>query len=99
MRSGIQRFIVFSAIRFSGLMVVLLLCCFPQLAAENYRGAIVCREDVSAARRDELAHKLKVITGWRDLNFDSNGRLRLGADGADGGSNSARILITKTFAR
>lgn len=99
MRPGIQRLIVPVAIRFAGLVVVVLVCCFTRLlAAESQQGEIVCRQELSAAHRDELAHKLRVITGWRDLKFDSDGRLMPGADVADTGSRSARSLITRTLA-
>ena len=98
MRPINQRVIVFGAIRFTGLLVILLLCCFPHWARQRHQGAIVCREEVSAVRRDELAHKLQAITGWRDLNFDSSGTLRLAGDSPDGGSSSARNLLAKTLA-
>ena len=79
-------------------MVVLLLCCAPRLmGAESHRGAIVCRQEVSAARRDQLAYKLRAITGWRALNFDANGSLLLGADGPTSGSSSARSLILRAL--
>jgi hypothetical protein len=96
-RPGIQTVIASTAIRFGGLMVVLLLYCFPQLAAERHRGAIVCRADVTSSRRSEVAQKLQVITGWRGLTFDSSGSLQLGADVFDGGSSSARGLIAKAL--
>lgn len=98
MRTGIQTVRVASTgLRVAGLMAVLLLCCVS-LAAESHTGAIVCREEVSSARRNELARKLQVITGWRELKFDSSGSLRLGAGVADGGSISARSLIAGALA-
>lgn len=98
MRPRIQRKSVTAiGIRFAGLIVVLLLYCFPQLAAESHRGAIICREAVSPARRSVVAHKLQLITGWRELHFDSSGSLQLGTDLFDGGSSSARGLIAEAL--
>ena len=98
MRALNQRVIVSATIRFTGLLVILPLCSVPHWAGQRHQGAIVCREEVSLARRDELAHQLQAITGWRNLNFDANGTLRLAADAANGGSDSARNLVAKTLA-
>ena len=97
MRPRLQRVIASATIGLSGLLAILLLGCFPQLASEKHRGQILCREEVPVARRDELARKLQIITGWRDLNFDQHGRLLVGSDTADNGSISARSLIAKTL--
>lgn len=51
---------------------------------------IVCRDNVSAERRRELAGKLRKITGWPDLAFDRSGALRGGDGGSIGGSKTAR---------
>lgn len=98
MRSINKRAIVSASIRFAGLLVILLFYCSPHWASERHQGAIVCREEISQARRDELVHKLQAITGWPKLNFDAKGTLRLAADSANGGSISARNLLSRTFA-
>lgn len=97
MRPRKQSSIVLTAVRFLALPSLVLLCCCPQLIAQSQRGAIICREDITLARRDDLARKLQAITGWRDLNFDSNGAIRFRADAAEGGSHSARSLFLKTL--
>ena len=80
-----------------GLAVIFLLSCPTDFSSEKYRGEIVFREEVSATRRDELARRLRVITGWRDLTFDSDGRLQIGTTPADNGSKQARTLIAETI--
>jgi len=47
------------------------------------------------SRRDELARKLRQITGWPNLTFDLNGQLRLGTESPIAGSKSARDLIAR----
>jgi len=44
-----------------------------------------------------LVTRLRVITGWTNLNFDSNGSLRLDSDQATGGSKSARVLLSQAI--
>lgn len=66
--------------------------------AETVRGRLLIRDDVPVDHRTELVKRLRVITGWRDLRFDSNGLLRWSRDSVDGGSLSARTLITKLVA-
>jgi hypothetical protein len=82
-----------------GLVVLFLLSCPTDFSSEKYRGEIVFREEVSARRRDELARRLRVITGWRDLNFDFDGRLQIGTAAAENGSQLARTLIGETISR
>ena len=41
-----------------------------QARAESDRSNIVCREELSAGRRQELETKLRQITGVADLSFD-----------------------------
>ncbi|MGH9901105.1 MAG: hypothetical protein ACRD68_04610 [Pyrinomonadaceae bacterium] len=54
---------------------------------------IFCRPEMAPARREELAAKLREITGWRRLHFDGEGALRLGDAPAAGGSSTARELL------
>jgi hypothetical protein len=72
--------------------VVLLVCAFPAIAAtEN----LVVRQNVSNSKREELARRLRTITGWSALSFNSDGALRIGAH-LNGGSKAARDLLTRT---
>jgi len=62
--------------------------------AEPNTGSVICRSDFAVERREELAGKLRKITGWSDLKFDDSGYLRPGTDSV-GGSKRARDLITQ----
>lgn len=53
------------------------------------------RENVSAAKREELTSKLRAITGWPSLDFNEDGVLRLGSRNSNKGSQSARDLLTR----
>lgn len=57
---------------------------------------IVCRPELSVARRQELADKLRVITGWTELHFDADGRLHHGDALPADGSQHARALLAVT---
>ena len=56
-------------------------------------GRVVFRENVSRAKREELTHQLRTITGWTNLHFDTQGVLQLGSDESRTGSASARNLL------
>jgi len=58
-------------------------------------GTVVVRENVSAAKREQLASRLRVITGLTSLSFDNAGVLLLGTSLAKTGSHSARQLLTQ----
>ena len=55
------------------------------------------RQEVSRPHRDELVASLRVITGWTNLNFDTNGALRFDDDQLRGGSKGARILLSQAI--
>src|ERR1051325_2377654 len=55
------------------------------------------RQEVSRSHRDELVASLRVITGWTNLTFDTNGALRLDHDQLRGGSKRARILLSQAI--
>jgi hypothetical protein len=57
------------------------------------RSNVVCREELSRVRREQLAAKLRTITGLPDLKFDDEGILREGNGKLVGGSAGARELI------
>lgn len=60
--------------------------------------AVVIKPEVSRSHREELIKRLRVITGWNNLNFDDNGSLRLGETQTSGGSESARLLLKEAIA-
>jgi len=77
---------------------ILLLLLPIELLADQNRHNVVCREELSPARREELANKLRKITGLLDLKFDDNGFLRTGGDTtAVGGSQSAKQLLVNAI--
>jgi len=68
--------------------------CSLQSNAAPTDSHVLLRPDVPSARRDELANKLRAITGWHDLTFDEAGALLLGKDTRSGGSRTARDLLS-----
>lgn len=79
--------------RAAGLAVILLF--FPaDLSAETNTSNVVCRSGLAVERREELAGKLRKITGWSNLKFDLTGALRLGTNPV-GGSKTARELLSR----
>ena len=58
---------------------------------------VVVRQTVSKANREELARRLRVITGWSELDFDSDGALKIGNANPQGGSRSARHLLHRSI--
>lgn len=72
--------------------ICLLLASVDLLAAPG-RSSLVCREDLSPAHREELAVKLRKITGLSNLEFDHRGALLASTNEIAGGSKTARNLI------
>ena len=97
MRARPRGIIVSVVVRTSGLAATLLLCCAVQIANEKHQGNIICREEVPAAARDELANRLRIITGWSNLKFDDRGLLRVGTGAPIAGSSTARDLMGKAL--
>ena len=60
-------------------------------------GVVVIRDNVAAVKREELAQKLRAITGWSKLAFDETGVLQLENKEARAGSRAARKLLDDTF--
>jgi hypothetical protein len=56
------------------------------------------KPDVSRAHRDELLARLRVITGFANLRFDTDGSLRFDRDRLMHGSESARLLLAEAVA-
>jgi len=61
------------------------------------RSNVVCREDISQAHREQLAAKLRRITGLSELRFDQDGGLRQSYERPVSGSSSARELIANSI--
>jgi len=84
-----RNFLFTKTLRCGALLICLLGPAISVLGGSN----VVIRENVSAARREELASKLRAITGLRRLVFDKFGLLQLGTDQDNRGSQSARDLL------
>ncbi len=69
-------------------------CSYSSRAAQT-SFSIVCRAELASSHRQELASKLRAITGWRDLDFDEHGALILGEIEKAGGSQTARELLAE----
>lgn len=74
---------------------VLLGCSFSIFASSSDN--VVVRQNVSKSDREELAQRLRTITGWTNLDFNADGALKIGDATAYGGSKGARDLLSKTF--
>jgi hypothetical protein len=64
----------------------------------KHQTQIICRNELTLSRRKELAEKLRIITGWSDLEFDKGGSLQTGVNPPVGGSETARVLLSKAVA-
>lgn len=73
---------------------VLIVSSIPVFASTTER--MVIRDNISPVQREELARRLRLITGWTDLSFNEDGALRTGGRLA-GGSQSARDLLHQAF--
>jgi hypothetical protein len=56
---------------------------------------VIIREDADRGHRQDLERKLRAISGFVDLSFDSEGFLQLGTRGSQNGSNGARGLLRR----
>ncbi len=75
-------------------LAAILLFLPADLLAETNTSNVVCRSGLAVERREELAGKLRKITGWSNLKFDPAGVLRLGTNPVDG-SKKARELLSR----
>ena len=98
MRSRTQGRVVSAFGRISFGCLALLACPFLLIGSANPPGKIICREELSLQKREDLAARLRVITGWRELRFDERGRLRLDSDDTLQGSKTARNLLRQAQA-
>lgn len=98
MRRETHRRVVSALARICFLCLTLLVCplqLFGFVDPNNDR--IICREELSTARREILAEKLRAITGL-PIAFDAHGALRVTSFVENGGSQTARNLISKALA-
>ena len=92
-----HRGIIFSVVARARWLPGLLLLFYPISTSAEKTSNIITRENFSPEHREELAIKLRKITGWSDLRFDRGGVLRVGTREAVGGSKSARDLVAKVI--
>src|SRR6185295_12339039 len=79
--------------RVATLAAVALLGWSVETLATPARSNVMCREELPSARREQLAAKLRRITGLQELKFGDDGLLREGNAQPVGGSSSARELV------
>ena len=58
-------------------------------------GKVILRKNVSQTQRAEVENRLRRISGWSDLVFDSDRVLRLGTKEPQGGSRIAREFLER----
>lgn len=93
MLPGIRRTFFSQFFRAAWLAGMCLLLAPVDLLAARGGGGLVCREDLSPGHREELAIKLRKITGLTNLEFDYTGTLSASTNEVAGGSKTARDLI------
>jgi hypothetical protein len=76
-------------------VIVLTIFAGPVFASKTDK--VVVRDNVSPSHREELARRLRAITGWSDLTFNRDGALQISNAPAHGGSQSARELMNRTI--
>ncbi len=74
-------------------IAILITAAVPLFATTTDR--VVVRESVSERHREELANRLRAITGWDGLKFDAAGVLQLSDSDRADGSASARDLLSR----
>ena len=87
--------ITFSLIKACCLFSILVFGCAISTRADQTQAHVLVRPEVETSRRNGLAEKLRLITGWPDLKFDENGALRFGTAKSAGGSQTARKLLAE----
>lgn len=73
-------------------LFIAVLSSYLELEAKG-ASSVVARQGLSLENRKQLVDRLRAITGWTSLDFDSNGALLLGSTDAAGGSVTARRLV------
>jgi hypothetical protein len=82
---------------FVGAAFIVILSCWEIISAQPVTSSVSLQKDFNNRHRDELIEKLRVITGWSELQFDDYGRLRPGQAAAGVGSNLARKLLIRAI--
>jgi hypothetical protein len=78
---------------FHGLAVV---ACFCLSALSTFAAShVLLKPDIRRTHREELIARLRVITGLTNLNFQNDGALRFDVNQTNGGSGSARALLSQ----
>ena len=95
MRDRIER--TFSNITHVSLAVACLCLSAVSTLAADGASRVMLRPDVARSHREELVTRLRVITGLPNLNFDSDGSLRLNGGQFARGSESARMLLSQAI--
>jgi hypothetical protein len=88
---------VSSFLRLSCLVLLLLGSSSALAETGNHETKIRSREKFSKFNREQLADKLRKITGWSDLAFDQKGALQLGKSAPVRGSATARRLLAASI--
>ena len=70
--------------------------CFFLSALSTFAAShVLIKPNISRAHREELVTRLRVITGLANLSFERDGALRFDVSQANGGSASARELLSQ----
>lgn len=77
------------------LLTLAAFCAASARAADSAKVKILCRPELADARRQEVAARLREITDWNGLHFDTDGALRFGEAQGATGSQTARELLAK----
>ncbi|HEY5884516.1 MAG TPA: hypothetical protein VIT88_07495 [Pyrinomonadaceae bacterium] len=88
--------IVFASIARAGWLAALILL-LPGFALSQPTPGVISSATLTAVDRVQLTTKLKAITGWSDLEFDNESRLRRSDRNAVGGSSAARSLLDRAI--
>lgn len=76
-----------------------LIACFCLSALSAFAATnvshVLLKPDIHRTHREELVARLRVITGFTNLNFDTDGALRFDANEVTGGSALARRLLSQ----
>lgn len=76
--------------------VFVVAACFCLSALSTFAAShVLLKPNISRAHREELIARLRVITGVGNLNFETDGALRFDVSQANGGSASARELLSQ----
>lgn len=90
-----RNFLLRNSLHVCTLLVVVVVSAFPIFASKSDN--LVVRQNVSKSNRQELTRRLRAITGWNHLDFDSDGAMTIAESNPRNGSESARALLRKAF--